>query len=60
MPRPGGWMDSVSKIFGIVMLAVAVWMLDRVLDASLVMYLWALLLIGTALYLKIINIYWLN
>ncbi|WP_321471742.1 protein-disulfide reductase DsbD [Halarcobacter sp.] len=53
MPKPGGWMESVTKIFGIVMLAVAVWMLDRVLDPSIIMYLWALLLIGTAVYLKI-------
>lgn len=53
MPKPGGWMDSVSKIFGIVMLSVAVWMLDRVLPAIVVMYLWALLLIGAALYLKV-------
>ncbi len=53
MPKPGGWMDSVSKIFGIVMLAVAVWMLDRVLNATIIMYLWALLLIGAALYLKV-------
>lgn len=53
MPKPGGWMDSVSKIFGIVMLAVAIWMLDRVLDATVIMYLWALLLLGSAIYLKI-------
>lgn len=53
MPKPGGWMDSVSKIFGIVMLAIAVWMLDRVLEPIIVMYLWALLFIGAALYLKI-------
>jgi thiol:disulfide interchange protein DsbD len=53
MPRPGGWMDSVSKVFGIVMLAVAVWMLDRVLEPIYVMYLWALLFLGTAIYLRI-------
>ncbi len=53
MPKPGGWMDSVSKIFGIVMLAVAIWMLDRVLPATLIMYLWAILLIGAAIYLKV-------
>lgn len=53
MPKPGGWMESVTKIFGIVMLAVAIWMLDRVLDPTIIMYLWALLLIGTAVYLKI-------
>jgi thiol:disulfide interchange protein DsbD len=53
MPKPGGWMDSVTKVFGIVMLAIAVWMLDRVLDPTIIMYLWALLLIGAALYLKV-------
>ena len=53
MPKPGGWMDSVSKIFGIVMLAIAVWMLDRVLDASIVMFLWSALFIGAAIYLKV-------
>jgi len=53
MPRPGGWMDSVSKIFGIVMLAVAVWMLDRVLEPIYVMWLWALLLLGAAIYLRV-------
>lgn len=53
MPKPGGWMDSVSKVFGIVMLAIAVWMLDRVLDASVVMFLWSALFIGAAIYLNI-------
>ena len=53
MPKPGGWMEGITRIFGIVMLGVAIWLLDRVLDASLIMVLWALLLLGTALYLKI-------
>ena len=53
MPKPGGWMEGITRIFGIVMLGVAIWLLDRVLDATLLMYLWALLLIGTAIYLKI-------
>lgn len=52
MPKPGGWMDAITKIFGIVMLAIAIWMLDRVLEPILIMYLWALLLIGTYLYLQ--------
>ena len=52
MPKPGGWMESITKIFGIVMLAIAVWMLDRVLEPIVVMYLWALLFIGAGLYLK--------
>ncbi|MFW3341703.1 protein-disulfide reductase DsbD [Aliarcobacter butzleri] len=53
MPKPGGWMESITRIFGIVMLGVAIWLLDRVLDATIIIYLWALLLLGSAIYLKI-------
>lgn len=53
MPKPGGWMESITKIFGIVMLGVAIWLLDRVLNAYITMCLWSLLLLGTAIYLKI-------
>ncbi len=53
MPKPGGWMESITRIFGIVMLGVAIWLLDRVLDASVIIVLWALLLLGSAIYLKI-------
>ena len=53
MPKPGGWMDSVSKVFGIIMLAIAVWMLDRVLDASIVIFLWSALFLGAAIYLNV-------
>lgn len=52
MPRPGGWMEAVSKTFGLVMLALAIYMLDRVLDEVVIIYLWAVLLIGSALYLQ--------
>ncbi len=50
MPKPGGWMDTVSKIFGILMLAIAIWMLERVIP-SYTLYLWAILLMATAVYL---------
>lgn len=53
MPKPGGWMEGVTKIFGIIMLGVAIWLLDRVLDASVSMVLWSLLFIGAAIYLRV-------
>jgi len=53
MPKPGGWMETVTKIFGIVMLAIALWMLERIIPSSLFMFLSAFLLIGTAIYLKV-------
>ncbi|MDY0326682.1 MAG: protein-disulfide reductase DsbD [Arcobacteraceae bacterium] len=55
MPRPGGWMESVTKVFGVIMLALAIWMLDRVIDPSFTLMLWALLLIGSAVYLGLFD-----
>ena len=51
MPKPGGWMENVSKVFGVVMLGVAVYMLSRVIPAQITMLLWAMLLIGSSVYL---------
>ena len=51
MPRPGGWMDTVSHIFGVVMLVIAIWMLSRIIDPSIAMILLAALLIIVSVYL---------
>ena len=51
MPKPGGWMTTVSKIFGVVMLAVAVWMLDKIVPETVTILLFVLLLLGSAFYL---------
>ncbi len=51
MPKPGGWMQNISKVFGVVMLAVALYMLSRVIPGMITMILWALLFIGSAIYL---------
>ncbi|PRM99099.1 protein-disulfide reductase DsbD [Aliarcobacter cryaerophilus] len=53
MPKPGGWMQSVTKIFGLVMLGVAIWLLDRVINPTISMYLWSFLLLGSAIYLRV-------
>ena len=52
MPKPGGWMENVTRFFGIVMFGVAIWLLGRVLSPTLVISFWALLLFGTAIYLR--------
>ena len=51
LPRAGAWMETIKKIFGVVFLGVAVWFLERVLPASLTLLLWALLLIGSAIFM---------
>lgn len=50
MPRPGAWMTMVNAIFGAMMLGVAIWMLERVVDASIITLLYAVLGIGFATY----------
>ena len=52
MPKPGGWMEQVSKVFGIVMLAIALWMLERIISDTAFMFSCAILLIGAGIYLK--------
>lgn len=50
MPRPGAWMTMVSAIFGVMMLLVAIWMLERVVDGYIIMLLYAIVGIGFAVY----------
>jgi len=51
LPKMGGWMDSIKAVFGVMMLGLAIWMLERVIPAQTAMFLWAILLIGTSIYL---------
>ena len=51
LPKSGPWMVTVRNVFGVLLLAVAVWMLERVLPGSLALALWGLLAAGTALFL---------
>lgn len=49
LPKPGGWMESVSKFFGVLMLLMALYVLRGILSPALFVYLFAVLLIGTAI-----------
>ena len=51
MPKPGGWMSSVSKVFGVVMLAIAIWMLEKIMPPQVIMAMWATLFVISAVYL---------
>ncbi len=51
LPRAGGWMDRVKAAFGVVMLGVAIWLLERILPVGVTMTLIAALLVATAIYL---------
>jgi thiol:disulfide interchange protein DsbD len=51
LPRAGGWMDSVKAVFGVVLLGVAIWLLERILPVGITMALIAALLIASAIYM---------
>jgi thioredoxin:protein disulfide reductase len=41
LPKPGPWMDLVKRFFGVLMLAVAVWMLARIVPGPAALALWS-------------------
>jgi thioredoxin:protein disulfide reductase len=51
LPRAGLWMESIKHVFGVVMLGVAIWFLERVLPTSITLILWAALLITTSIFM---------
>ncbi len=51
LPKSGTWMVGVRKVFGLMLLGVSVWLLERVLPAPVTLALWGLLAVGTALWL---------
>ncbi len=51
MPKPGAWMTLVNAIFGVLMLGVAIWMLEKVVSYEVIVLLYSFLGIGFGLYL---------
>jgi len=51
MPKAGAWMTSVKSAFGLMMLGMAVWMLDRLWPGTLTLALWAVLLVTGGVFL---------
>jgi thioredoxin:protein disulfide reductase len=52
LPRAGAWMVAVKKFFGLMLLAVAVWILSPVLPPLAGMLAWSLLAFGVATLLR--------
>jgi thiol:disulfide interchange protein DsbD len=51
LPKAGDWLNATKAVFGVILLAVAVWMLSRVVPPAVSQLLLALLLIIPAVYL---------
>ena len=48
LPRPGAWMDRVKVAFGFVLLAMAIWIVQRVVAPSVSLAMWGALLVAAA------------
>jgi len=46
LPRAGVWMEQIKRFFGVLMLAMAIWMVSPVLSPVIQMSAWAILLVG--------------
>ncbi|MFA7399556.1 MAG: protein-disulfide reductase DsbD [Sideroxydans sp.] len=55
LPKAGGWMESVKRFFGVMMLALAIWIVSPVIPLAVQMGLWAALLIFSAIYLHALD-----
>lgn len=55
LPRSGAWMNGVKIAFGLLLLGVAIWMVERLVPPSMALLLWAALAIGSALMLGALN-----
>lgn len=50
LPKAGHWMALIERIFGIVMLGIAIWMLSRMTPGPVTLFLWAALCLFSSIY----------
>ncbi|MGA7594749.1 MAG: protein-disulfide reductase DsbD [Gallionella sp.] len=55
LPKAGAWMEAVKQFFGVMLLALAIWIIQPLLSVSVEMLLWAALLILSAIYLRALD-----
>jgi len=55
LPKAGPWMETVKRFFGVVLLAVAIYLVSSLLPAVVQMLMWAALLIVCAIFLQAID-----
>ncbi|AGT11186.1 thiol:disulfide interchange protein DsbD (plasmid) [Paracoccus aminophilus JCM 7686] len=51
LPKAGPWMEAMRRIFGVVFLGLAIWLVERLVPGPLILALWAMLLAGVAVFL---------
>ncbi len=53
MPKSGAWMNMIKSAFGVLLLAVAILLLQRIFPGPVTLFLWAILFIVVATYLAL-------
>jgi len=56
LPKSGTWMITVRNLFGALLMAVAIWLLERVVPGPVSLALWGLLAAGVALWLGVLEL----
>ncbi|MFG0722758.1 protein-disulfide reductase DsbD [Pseudomonas sp. GLN_6] len=56
LPKSGPWMLTVRNLFGALLMAVAIWLLERVVPGPVSLALWGLLAAGIALWLGVLEL----
>jgi thiol:disulfide interchange protein DsbD len=56
LPKAGAWMNIIKNVFGFLLLAVPVFLLQRIVPDSVVQYLWVALVLSTAIYFYVVNL----
>ncbi len=55
LPKAGAWMEAVKRFFGVMLLALAIWIIHPLLPVGVHMLLWATLLIFSGIYLHALD-----
>ena len=55
LPKAGTWMNAVKAFFGVLMIAVAIWLISPIIPETLQMCLWGALLIMVSIYLSALD-----
>ena len=55
LPQTGGWMIRVKQLFGVIMLGMAIWVVERLLPSIVSAALYALLLVWAAVHLGLLQ-----
>jgi thiol:disulfide interchange protein DsbD len=56
LPKAGPWMNAVKTVFGVLLIGVAIYLLERILPEWITMLLWAGLLVGCAIYMGTLKV----